>query len=131
MKRAAVRSIAVAVMLLAMAIIAEAQQPAGNVPRIGYLSTRSGTIDDPRIEAFRQGLREFGYIEGKNIIIEYRYAEGRSERLPELAEELVRLRVDIIVAPGTPAVQAAKKSDHHNPYHLSRRGRSGCLWFCS
>ena len=97
-------------LLFALSSSAEAQHAAGNVPRIGYLSTRSGTIDDPRIEAFRQGLREFGYIEGKNIIIEYRYAEGRSERLPEFAEELVRLRVDIIIAPATPPVQAAKKA---------------------
>jgi len=92
--------------------LAEAQQPAEKVPRIGYLSTSSRTIESksPAMEAFRQGLQELGYVEGKNISIEYRYAEGKSERLPELAAELVRLQVDVIVAPGTPAVQAAKQA---------------------
>ena len=106
---------ALCALLLALSSSAEAQQAAGNVPRIGYLSTGSETTDDPRIEAFRQGLRELGYVEGKNIKIEYRYAGGESERLPELAKELVRLKVDIIVAPGTPAVQAAKKATSRIP----------------
>jgi ABC-type uncharacterized transport system substrate-binding protein len=101
---------AIVVALTACGARAEAQQSAGKFLRIGYLSTGSGTTDAPRIEAFRQGLRELGYVEGKNINIEYRYAEGGSERLPELAEELVRLKVDVIVAPGTPAVQAVKQA---------------------
>jgi len=96
-------------MLLALSFAAEAQQPA-KIPRIGFLITGTSTTYAPGIEAFHQGLREFGYIEGKTIIIEYRYAEGRSERLSELAQELVRLKVDVIVAPGTPGVQAAKQA---------------------
>ncbi len=87
----------------------EAQQPK-RVPKIGYLSTGSATTDDPRIEAFRQGLRDLGHVEGKNINIDFRYAEGVAERLPELAEELVRLNVDVILTPGTLAVQAAKQA---------------------
>jgi ABC-type uncharacterized transport system substrate-binding protein len=98
-----------AVVILASVHLAEAQQPK-RVPRIGYLSTGSGTKDDPRIEAFRQGLLDLGYVEGKNINIEYRYAEVRSERLAELAKELVRLNVDVIVTPGTPAIRAAKQA---------------------
>jgi putative tryptophan/tyrosine transport system substrate-binding protein len=87
----------------------EAQQPK-RVPKIGYLSTGSATTDDPHIEAFRQGLRDLGHVEGKNINIDFRYAEGVAERLPELAEELVRLNVDVILTPGTLAVQAAKQA---------------------
>src|SRR5262249_59270514 len=64
----------------------------------------------PELEAFRQGLRELGYIEGQNISIEYRFASGQVGRLPELAAELVRLKLDVIVAPGTPASMAAKKA---------------------
>jgi putative ABC transport system substrate-binding protein len=96
--------------LLVIVSIGEAQQPAGKVPQIGFLTTGSQVTDAPRIEAFRQGLRELGYVEGKNINIEYQYAEGGSERLPQLAEELVRRKVDVIVAPGTPAVRAAKQA---------------------
>ena len=86
--------------------LAEAQQPK-KVPRMGYLSPRANAV---RIEAFRQGLRELGYVEGKNIVIEWRFAEGKLDRLPALAAELVRLKVDVIFAVTTPAVQAAKKA---------------------
>jgi len=92
--------------LLAAPLAAEAQQ-AGKVHRIGYLS---GGLSTYRIEAFRQGLRELGWVEGQNIVIEYRYAEGRFDRLPDLAAELVRLKVDIIVALATPASAAAKNA---------------------
>src|SRR5215475_15410410 len=100
-------------MLLALSTFAEAQQPT-KVPRIGYLSRDLHPADSrapaPRnLEAFRQGLRELGYIEGKNIIIEYRYSDGRNERMPALAEELVRLKVDIIVADSYLAAGNAKK----------------------
>jgi len=89
-------------------------QQAKSVPRIGFLSRDLHPADSrapaPRnLEAFRQGLRELGYTEGKNIIIEYRYAEGRFERLPALAEELVRLNVEIIVAESYSAARDAKK----------------------
>ena len=77
------RSIAVAVMLLAMAIIAEAQQPA-KIPRIGYLSITDAATDSRRAEGIRLALREIGYIEGQNIAIEYRYAEGKNDRLLDL-----------------------------------------------
>ena len=86
-------------------------QPAGKVYRIGYLSTSSGTSSYLRpLEAFRQGLRELGWVEGQNIVIEYRYAEGRTDRLPGLADELVRLKVDVIAASPTPAALAARNA---------------------
>src|SRR5215813_5978915 len=109
MKRAVVRSIAVAVMLLAVAVIAEAQQPT-KVPRIGFLSGAAASAVAGRLDAFRQGLTELGYVEGKNIAVEYRYADGKAERLPELAAELVGTKLDLIVAATTPGVLAVKKA---------------------
>jgi ABC-type uncharacterized transport system substrate-binding protein len=110
MKKAGLSSILIAVVLLAVAVIAEAQQPK-KVPRIGYLSALNPATDSARAEAIRLALRERGHIEGQNIAIEYRYAEGRPDRYPELAAELVRLKVDIIVAAGgTRVVQAAKNA---------------------
>ena len=103
-------SILIAVVLLAVAVIAEAQQPK-KVPRIGYLSSTDPATESTRSEAIRLALRERGYIEGQNIAIEYRYAEGKLDRLPELAAELVRLKVDIIVvAGGDPRIRAAKNA---------------------
>ena len=93
---------------LALPFAAEAQQ-AGKVPRIGFLFYGSPG-PSPEIDAFRQGLRELGCIEGQNITIEYLFASGRVERLPELAAELVRLKLDVIVTPGTPASVAAKQA---------------------
>src|SRR6266850_5813960 len=94
---------------LASVHLAEGQQPT-KVSRIGYLTgtTPDGQLD--RIEAFRQGLRELGYVEGKNIVIEWRSAEGKLDRLPALAAELVRLKVDVIVTGGPPATRAAKEA---------------------
>src|SRR5262249_16760079 len=94
--------------LLAAPFTAEAQ-PAAKVPRIGYLSTGSSTAN-PFLEAFRQGLREAGWVEGQNVRIEYRWAEGRFDRLPALATELVRLKVDVIVAAPTASAVAAKNA---------------------
>jgi putative ABC transport system substrate-binding protein len=96
--------------LLAAPLAAEAQ-PAGKVPRLGYLSALSGS--DPQLhrslDEFRQRLRELGYVEGQSLAIEYRWAEGKIERLPDLAAELVRLKVDVIVASGgLPVAQAAQ-----------------------
>ena len=113
MKRAAVPSILVAVVSLAVAVIAEAQQPK-KVPRIGYISALDSARESARSEAIRLALRERGYIEGQNIAIEYRYADGKIDRLPGLAAELVRLKVDIIVVAGgsrvIPAVTNATKT---------------------
>src|SRR5262249_19135944 len=92
--------------VFALCVPAEAQQPK-KVPRIGYLSAASTT---EIVEAFRRGLRELRYIEGQNIVIEYRFAEGMADQFPNLAAELVHLKVDIIVVAGTPATQAAKNA---------------------
>ena len=117
MKRAAVPSILVAVVLVALGVIAEAQQPK-KVPRIGFLSVTSSG-QDPRLEAFRQGLREMGYVEGKNFTLEYRSAEGKFDRLPALAAEPIRLNVDVIVTQGTPAAAAAKNATSTIPIIVS------------
>lgn len=103
--------------------LAEAQPPK-KVPRMGFLSAFSRSDNnDQLVEAFRQGLREFGYLEGKNIVIEYRYAEGRRERLPELAAELVRSKVDIIVATTAPGTEAAKTATKIIPIVMVAIGR--------
>jgi ABC-type uncharacterized transport system substrate-binding protein len=94
--------------LLAAPLAAEAQ-PLANVPRIGWLGGTSPAVNPAVLEAFRHGLREHGWIEGQNIVIEYRWAEGRFERLPDLAAELVRLPVDILVPVASdPAIRAAQ-----------------------
>jgi putative tryptophan/tyrosine transport system substrate-binding protein len=93
--------------LLAGPRVAEAQ-PAGKVYRLGYLTPV--TVNPSVLEAFRQGLRDLGWVEGQNIVIEYRSAEGRYDRLPDIAAELVRLKVDVIVAAPTPAALAARKA---------------------
>ena len=83
-------------------------QPAGQIPRVGYLG--AGSSNSANVEAFRQRLRELGWAEGKNIVIEYRFAEGRFDRLPDLAADLVRLKVDVMTAAPTPGAVAAKKA---------------------
>ena len=94
----------------AVAGAVEAQQPK-KVPRIGYLASSDPATESTRAEAIRLALRELGYIEGQNIAIEYRYAEGKRDRFPELAAELVRLKVDIIVvAGGDRTIRAAKNA---------------------
>jgi len=100
--------------LLVVAVVvvgtnAEAQQPT-KIPRIGFLVANFPTTNPARNEAFRQGLRELGYVEGKNIVIEWRYAEGKLDRLPALAAELVRLKVDVIVTAGPAATRPAKEA---------------------
>jgi putative ABC transport system substrate-binding protein len=96
-------------LLFALSVPVEAQQPK-KVPRVGYLAAVSASADAPRLEAFRQGLRDLGYIEGQNIIIDYRHEERGFERLPDLAAELVRLKIDVLVAVTTNAALAAKKT---------------------
>ena len=93
--------------ILVAPLTATAQQPA-QLPRIGYLSATPPAANAGRLEAFRQGLRALGYVEGQNIVIEYRYAAGQLERLPELAAELVRLQVALIVSGGPAATRAAQ-----------------------
>jgi putative ABC transport system substrate-binding protein len=93
---------------------AEAQQPA-KVPRIGFLIATSQSVSSARIEAFRQDLRELGYVEGKNIVIEYRYAEGKPDRLPALAAGLVHFNVDVIVTAGPADTRAAKETPRTIP----------------
>ncbi|MDP9131480.1 MAG: ABC transporter substrate-binding protein, partial [Candidatus Binatota bacterium] len=94
--------------VLAAPRVAIAQQQPAKVPRIGFLTFAFLSAVSARIEAFRQGLRELGYVEGKNIVIEWRHAEGKLDRLPALAAELVRLKVDIIVSTGPTVTRAAK-----------------------
>ena len=95
--------------LLIVAASAEAQQPT-KVPRIGFLVAVTPSTVTDRVEAFRQGLRELGYVEGKNIIIDFRYAEGKLDLLPALAAELVRLKVDVIVTLGPLITRSAKEA---------------------
>jgi ABC-type uncharacterized transport system substrate-binding protein len=95
--------------LFALCSSAGAQQPK-KVRRIGYLSGTSSSATLARVEAFRQGLHELGYVEGKNIVIEYRYAEGKNDRLPALAADLVRLKVDVIVSNGPAPTRSAKQA---------------------
>src|SRR5258706_15945430 len=109
MKNASLLSILFVAVQLAVGVIAQAQQP-GKIPRIGILIAASASFYSARVEALRQRLRELGYVEGESIVIEYRYAEGRLERLPDLAAELVRLKVDVIVTAPTQAALAAKKA---------------------
>ena len=99
MKKAVLLSILVVVMQLAAELIVDAQQPE-KVPRIGYLVSSEPATESARSEGIRLALRELGYIEGQNIAIEYRYAEGKNDRHPKLAAELVRLKVDLIVVAG-------------------------------
>jgi putative ABC transport system substrate-binding protein len=108
-------------MLFALCLPAEAQQ-AGKVPRIGYLGTGSLSSQSPRLKAFREALRDLGYVEGQNIAIEYRFAEGKSDRLPDLAAELVRVEVTMIVTGSTAAVLAAKQATSKIPIIVATSG---------
>src|SRR5262245_21278314 len=104
----------VTLVLLVSATFVEAQQ-AKKVPQIGYLAANSFSAFSARIEAFQQGLRDLGYVEGKTIVIEYRSAEGNPDRLPALAAELVLLKVDVIVTSGPTVTRAAKEATHTIP----------------
>jgi len=101
-------------MLFALCLPAEAQQPA-KIPRIGVLSLGPAAIPSTRVEAFRQGLRDLGYVEGKNLAIEYRFAEGNFKRLRELAADLVALKVNVIMTWGTPQILAVKQATNTIP----------------
>src|SRR5713101_1736355 len=101
--------VAVALGLLCIAIIATAQ-PSAKVHRIGWLGQGDPSRANQSVGDFQQGLRDLGYVDGQNLVIEYRYASGNAERLPELAAELVRLKVDVIVTSGDAAALAAKRA---------------------
>jgi putative ABC transport system substrate-binding protein len=108
-------------MLFALCFSAGAQQSA-KVPRIGYLTGATPDGQSARIESFRQGLHELGYVEGKNIVIEYRYAELKPDRLPALAAELVRLKVDVIVTSAAGMTRAAKNATNTIPIVFKQDG---------
>ena len=108
-----------AIFFLTTGSLAEAQQ-AKKIPRIGYLSLRSGI--EPRDEGFQKGLRELGYIEGQNIVIEWRFAKGNENSLPDLAAELVRLKPDVIVAAGTQAIRTVKQTTSSIPIVFGQVG---------
>jgi putative ABC transport system substrate-binding protein len=113
------RLLAIIMTLVGCVGLADAQQ-AGKIPRIGFL--RTAAPPESYIEAFRQGLKELGYIEGKNIALEYRWAEGKIDQLPELAAELARLKVDVIVTDGTPPALAARKASSTTPIVMASSG---------
>ena len=95
-------------MLFALCLPAEAQQPA-KIPRIGYVRVVGApSIPGPNVDAFRQGLKDLGYVEGKNILIEFRYAEGKPDRVPSLVAELIELKVDVLVSGDAPAIRIAR-----------------------
>ena len=108
------RKFLLAASALLVAPLAEAQKEE-KIVRIGFLSAQTRAVDSGRIEAFRGGLREVGYVEGRNIRIDFVWAEGRYDRLPALATEFVRKKVDIIVAVGTPAILAARQATRTIP----------------
>src|SRR5215831_1448113 len=101
-------------------LAAEAQQ--ARVPRIGYLGNSSPALEIDLLDAFRSGLREVGYIEGQNIIIEYRWADGKYERFPDLVSDLVQIKVDAIVTAGTPGALAAKQATKTIPIVMTVAG---------
>jgi len=113
-------SCALCAMLFALCSSAEAQQPK-KVPRMGYLAGSDAATESTRAESIRLALRELGYIEGQNIAFEYRYAEGKQDRYPELAAELVRLKVDVIVATGG-VIQAAMNATKTIPIVMAGQG---------
>ena len=111
--------LALGAILFALCFSAEAQQPT-NIPRVAYLTAVSPSVNPARHEAFRQGLRELGYVEGKNIVIESRYAEGKPDRISMLAAELVRLKVDVIVTGGALPTRAAKEATNTIPIIMAQ-----------
>ena len=113
--------VALSAVLFAYCLPASAQQPK-KIHRIGYLATGSASSQGPRLKAFRDGLRELGYVEGQNIAIDYRFAEGNFDRLPELAAELIGLEVAIIVTGTTAAVLAAKEATSKIPIVVGATG---------
>jgi len=106
---------------VALPVAARAQQPA-TTHRIGFLGAASPSGYASQLEALRSGLRGFGHLEGKNLVIEFRWAEGRYDRLPELAAELVRLKIEVLVTHGTPGTRAAKRETSTIPIVMATSG---------
>ena len=121
MIRSIVVCLALTVLLLTVLFLADAQQT-GKVPRIGFLDSSTASASAVLVESFRQELSKLGWIEGKNIAIEYRFAEGQPKRQTELAGELVRLKVDLIVVSGIGVALAAKKATTTIPIVMTRAG---------
>src|SRR5205085_5823249 len=119
------RKLLVAIGVLITPHASFSQQPP-KLARVAYFSGGSLTDNPQRTQAFRDGLRELGYLEGKNLVIEYRWAEGKFERLPGLAAELVRLPVDVIVAVGDPVIFAARQATSTIPIVLASVGDPDC-----
>jgi putative ABC transport system substrate-binding protein len=113
--------VALFTLFMASIHLTEAQEPK-KIPQIGYQSGGSASAATPRIEAFRQGLRELGYTEGDNVVIEYRYAEGNLDRIPELVAELVRLKVNVIVSGTEQGIRAAQKATKTIPIVMAATG---------
>ena len=106
-------------LLFALCSVVQAQQPA-KIHRIGVLNATSASSMASRMELFRQGLRDMGYVESQNLVVEYRYADGKLNRLPELAAELVRLNVAVIVAGGGQSIRAAKNATETIPIVMTQ-----------
>jgi len=119
MKKATALPILIAIVVLAFGLVAAAQQ-AGKVPRIGFLSGSPPSSIKARTEAFQQGLRDLGYVEGKNIVIEWRSGEGKRDRFPAVAADLVRLKVDLIVTAGPLVTRAAKQATSTIPIVMAQ-----------
>ena len=123
-------SCALCAMLFALCVSAQAQQT-GKIFRIGFLDNSTASGSAVLVDAFRQELSKLGWIEGKNIAIEYRFAEQKNDRVPELAADLVRLKVDLIVATATPVAVAAKSATTTIPtVMIERRRPRGCRSCC-
>ena len=112
---------ALSALLFALCLSTEAQQ-AEKVPRIGFLGSGSSTSMSSRTDSFRQGLRELGYVEGKNIKIDYRYAEGKTDQFAVLAAELIRLKPDVLVTSGSPGIRALMKATNKTPIVMAAIG---------
>jgi putative tryptophan/tyrosine transport system substrate-binding protein len=121
-RRKLARLLSVVALVLLVAPLAAGAQPAARVYRIGMLETRSAVLNAANIDAFRQGMRELGYTQGQNLEVVYRSSDGRDERFPELASELIRLKVDLILTRGTPATLAAKTATRTIPVVMASVG---------
>jgi putative ABC transport system substrate-binding protein len=118
----------VALVCLVVPLASQMPQPT-TVHRIGLLRTGSALSGQPWLASFRQALRDLGYVEGQNLVLESRYAEGRAERLPDLAAELVRLPVEVLVAGGSPAIRAAQHATRTIPIVMAGTSDAVALGF--